>query len=164
MGCHTWFYKKVDRTLEEAIKLAREKISADIELLKQAKNLEYEGSITVLNSFIENIDKGIYIFKAPLYYDSGWLEPTGEEEEEVTNIWEHQPESLCEFIEGKGFYVECGDFHDIFRVGMYPEDKLFSKQECLDFVESKYIKLTTDQLEELNAFWNKYPEGMIEFD
>jgi len=86
-------------------------------------------------------------------------------------VMNKQPEH-SEYVVGKGFYIVCKDFHDMFRVGDYPDDSLFSYQECLDFIkryEDKYN--TTIEIwkrdgaikNSLQEFWDKYPDGMIRF-
>lgn len=55
------------------------------------------------------------------------------------------------------------DQHDIFRIGGYPEDKLFSYDETENFCVVHNIELDDNQKERLKEFWTEYPDGMIRF-
>ena len=80
-------------------------------------------------------------------------------------VWNHQNDNeLTEYIEGKGFYVETG-FHDMFRKYGYPEDRLFSLQETLDYINNPENNCTVyeESIKRLEEFWSKYPDGMIDF-
>jgi hypothetical protein len=138
MGCHTWCYKKVERSLEEAVLTAKETLHNNIKQLEDSKDrgtVGYQAAIKWYKKFLDNIDNGIYELEEDLFEGNECtILYTGSREDYLpTTIWGFQPED-SEFIEGKGFYVECGDLHDIFRVWGYPEDKLFSKEECLEFI------------------------------
>jgi len=79
----------------------------------------------------------------------------------------------------KIYYVSDKELpHDTFRVDDYPEIKLFSLQETLDFLEKNDDKIRytssifdkTDRevlkqraIERLKDFWEKNPDGMIDF-
>ena len=80
-------------------------------------------------------------------------------------VWNHQNDNeLTEYIEGKGFYVETG-FHDMFRKYGYPDDRLFSLEETLNYInnyENKCI-VYENTIDLLKDFWSKYPDGFIEF-
>ena len=158
MGCHTWFYRKIERTQEEAKQSC-------LQNLKRSRNLAWK------------------IYKNPTsYYGINW-ETTKEEQlyyikylnrqiRMVSNnlcsraVWDRQnDEDLTEYIEGKGLYIEDTGFHDVFRKYGYPDDKLFSLQETLNYINNpENACVTYDKtFERLNEFWNKYPDGMIEF-
>lgn len=52
-------------------------------------------------------------------------------------------------------------WHDLFRIGNYPEDRLYSMEETKAFIEKNNIKdVDWEQLEE---FWRLCPNGMIQF-
>ena len=53
----------------------------------------------------------------------------------------------------------------MFRKYGYPDDKLFSLKETLDYINNPLNKCITNDktFEWLDEFWNKYPDGMIEF-
>lgn len=161
MGCHTWFYRKIERTQKEANESC-------IKGLKKSRNLSWK------------------IFNNPTGYAGiNWEEDCGSTRESclksisVSNrkikaiyngyyqraVWNHQRDrNLTEYIDGKGLYIETG-FHDTFRKYGYPEDRLFSLQETLDYINNPENDCTIyeNTIERLKEFWNKYPDGMITF-
>ena len=78
------------------------------------------------------------------------------------------------YIPEKGLYIECDkEYHDLFRIYGYPNDALFSYAETLEYIK-KYEKenntivplLMNDDTGKtyLEEFWEKYPDGMINFE
>ena len=64
------------------------------------------------------------------------------------------------------------EFHDLFRTsklnanGMYPGDEIFSYEETLKWLEdneNKIYSFSNELKEQLKNFWNKYPNGVINF-
>jgi hypothetical protein len=55
--------------------------------------------------------------------------------------------------------------HDLFRKYGYPETKLFSLQETLDYINDPNNECQTFEYTEsgLRKFWRYYPNGMISF-
>lgn len=162
MGCHTWFYRKIERTQEEANKSCIAGLKSNRMLnWKIFRNpTGYRGinweeccesskesclnSINIINRKIKAICNG--------YYQKA--------------VWNHQNDKeLTEYIEGKGLYIEDTGFHDIFRKYDYPEDILFSLQETLDYINNPKNNCTVyeNTIEKLEKFWNKYPDGIIRF-
>ena len=158
MGCHTWFYRKIERTQEEAKQSC-------LRNLKISRNLNWK------------------IYKNPTsYYGINW-ETSKEKQLNYINclnkqirmvsnnlcsraVWNKQNDTaLTEYIEGKGLYIEDTGFHDVFRRHGYPDDKLFSLQETLDYINNPENNCIVyeNTVERLEEFWNKYPEGMIMF-
>ena len=78
---------------------------------------------------------------------------------------EYQDEFLSEYIEGKGLYIDDTGFHDVFRKYGYPDDKLFSLDETLSYINNpeNNCEIYENTIERLKEFWNKYPDGMIMF-
>lgn len=72
---------------------------------------------------------------------------------------------LITYVEEKGWYRETGDFHDVFRKYGYPEDRLFSLEETLNYIsDTKNECVVYDYTEnKLKEFWEKYPNAMIQF-
>lgn len=166
MGCHTWFYRKIERTQEEA------KVSC-LRHLRKSRNLawkiyrkptSYYGinwaggfnrdldsyRINQLN-YIKVLNRKIRMVENDLCKDA---------------IWNHQDdEELAEYVKGKGLFIEDTGFHDEFRKHLYPEDKLFSLEETLDYIANPENQCTTYDWTEtrLREFWSKYHDGMIEF-
>lgn len=158
MGCHTWCYKRVDRSIEEArtiwIKEQIKLISKWLKILDNPNdtlriaygwNKEYcENSLVVSIRQLIVVQKGL-CNKA---------------------VMNRQPE-LSIYIEGKGFFIEEGT-HNPFRIYGYPNDLLFSFDECIEYIK-KYEKEKNEKVEiynnskNLKTFWEKNPDGMICF-
>lgn len=58
-------------------------------------------------------------------------------------------------------FGEVEYYHDLFRIGGYPDITLHSKKECMKFIKDNNI--TEVHLDDLNEFWDLYPDGMIDF-
>ena len=81
-------------------------------------------------------------------------------------IWNHQDDTeLTEYVKEKGLFIEDTEFHDVFRKYDYPDDKLFSFEETMLYINNPENECVTYDWTEkrLREFWCKYPEGMIEF-
>ena len=60
--------------------------------------------------------------------------------------------------------TELGDveyYHDLFRIGNYPDDVLLSEKETIDFIDKHKIEKVNWVA--LKEFWQVYPDGMICF-
>ena len=157
MGCHTWFYRKIERTQEEAkqscLRLLRKSEKLNLNILA---NRNYNGLDWSNWTESELIKHDSYLKRQIRMVDNNFCQRA---------VWNHQDdENLTEYIDGKGFYMET-DFHDTFRKYGYPEDRLFSLQETLDYINNPENNCTIyeNTIEKLEEFWNKYPDGMIEF-
>jgi hypothetical protein len=170
MGCHTWFYTKIERTQEEATKLwIDEQIESINRWEETTNNVIYDEAGNFIMPHPENEIRFIY---------PEWSQESCEHHLEVLKrqlrrvqnggckkaIWNHQPDVLSFYIEGKGLFVEVEEFHDVFRTG-YSENLLFSLQESLDYINNPENNCTVfeNTTEKLIEFWNKYPEGAIYF-
>ena len=64
-------------------------------------------------------------------------------------------------------YIGVDDFHDVFRKYGYPDDKLFSYDETIKYIENEknecYVRDKEHTYKQLKDFWDKYPDGMINF-
>jgi len=158
MGCHTWFYRKIERTQEEAKQSC-------VKYLKNARNLAWK------------------IHRKPNNYCGIEWNTTKEEQLNQINclnrqirmvsnnlckkaVWNNQnDEDLVKYFEDKGLYIEDTGFHDVFRKYGYPDDVLFSIKETLDYIQNKENDCTVyeNTIERLNEFWSKYPNGAISF-
>ena len=165
MGCHTWFYKKLDNQPDyEDIRLEMlefykteigyyerhisNTLSDDEKWLFEDKSIE--DSIHALNVLKRHyrLIEGRYCKVATLSKYPGF-----------TNRG-------LDFSRVNGqFYVGIDNYHDAFRIGNYPEDELFSLQETLDFIEKHKdeIRYNDDWKKEIEEFWTKYPNGRITF-
>lgn len=78
------------------------------------------------------------------------------------------PADTCEYSDlmfGDDRFTDVDTPHDIFRIGNYPEIYLTSLSESLNFIEQNKEKIYfNDNWEEkLKEFWDKNPNGVIEF-
>ena len=169
MGCHTWFSKKVDRSIVEARKLWIDKRK---KWIKEWQSITY---------YILCDENGVFMMAHP-YND--YRHHAGLSQEECVHllkVYKRQlrvvQKGLCNvavmndqpehsyYIPGKGFFVNLENIHDAFRIGDYPEDWLYSREECMSFIEKNKDKIgfydNTYVL--LDEFWTKYPDGCIHF-
>lgn len=158
MGCHTWFYRKIERTQEEAKQSC-------INYLKHARNLGwkiyknpkgYAGIDWKVNK-TEQL-RYIYLLNRQIRMVSNNLCQKA--------IWNYQnDEDLVEYFEGRGLYIEDTGFHDVFRKYGYPNDVLFSLEETLKYIDDvkNDCVLRENSKERLYEFWSKFPNGAISF-
>ena len=155
MGCHTWFYTKIERTQEEAKELwINEHIKSINRWEEMCKNpndncrVSYNWSQEFCNLKLEVLKRQLRRVQ-----NGGCKEA----------IWNKQPDKeLTIFIKGKGLFIETS-YHDIFRRYGYPEVKLFSYEETIDYIIDNKCYFYEDTLKQLIKFWAEYPNGVIEF-
>ena len=164
MGCHTWAYKRVE--------------APSFENMKGFVLKSYKDSSDNLQKWIDNPQDDEYLDMLKHYKDwtieyiKHWREvnkrrirliENGFCKEAIINRYCSFSNDHIEYYNGK-FYKEIG-FHDMFRKYGYPNDKLFSLQETLDYINNPENKCTVyeNTIERLKEFWNKYPDGMIDF-
>lgn len=158
MSCHTWSAKKVDRSIVEARKLF---ITERKKFIKEWKDITYNPA----NEFREHFKEDY----------------TQEKCEQILNVYKRQlrvvQKGLCNvavmknqpehsyFIPDKGFFINLSDHGNQFRINTYPDDWLFSRKECMQFIENNTAKILfyDDTFERLDDFWTKYPDGCIHF-
>jgi hypothetical protein len=166
MGCHTWFYRKIERSQEEAK-------SNCLKGLRHSRNLAWKIYRRPTSYYGINW-VGEFNAKVDLYKNKqlNYIKLLNRQIRMVENnlckeaIWNHQyDKELTEYVKGKGLFIEDTKFHDEFRRHSYPEDKLFSLKETLDYINNPDNQCVTYDWTEkrLREFWYKYPEGMIEF-
>ncbi len=157
MGCHTWFYKKVDRSMEEArtlwIKNQKETIDSFREMLSNPLDecrVTYEWNEPFLQNCLNVYERQLRMV------ENGMCNVA---------VMNKQPEHSI-YIPNVGFFVTDNTMpHDIFRKYGYPLDRLFSYQETIDYInnpknECQIFETTNSKL---ISFWNLYPNGMIDF-
>lgn len=158
MGCHTWCYKKVERTIEEARNIwIKEQILRIAEWTEIAENINHKYRIH-RGYDQEFCNNQLLIFKRQLLMvQKGFCNLA---------VWNNQPE-FSMYVENKGFFVEEGT-RNPFRISGYPNDLLFSYDECMEYI-SKYEKEKNTKIEFLDnkksliKFWENNPNGMICF-
>lgn len=162
MGCHTWFYRKIDVSIDEArtnvISHRNESIEQFEDEIKKIKNPNH---ITKYGISKEDATHVIEVFKRQVRMIKKGLCNCA-----VFNKFDRG--RITVYIKGVGLYEEVDDFFDIFRVGGYPDDKLFTFDDTIDYISKKengcYLDKPFDKVvSDLKRFWTKYPNGMIEF-
>ena len=158
MGCHTWFYRKIERTQEEAkqsclIKLKRER-NLCWKIYKNPTSYLGIDWNTTKNEQLEYISKYNRKIKAVAnnFYKRA--------------VWNNQNDKeITIYIDGKGLFIEDTGFHDLFRKGGYPGDMLFSLEETINYINDAEndCSVYPTTIQKLEEFWKKYPRGLIEF-
>lgn len=166
MGCHTWFYKKMNPqpTYDEikAVVISNmkkgadlyqrmidDKLSEDIKENYPEWNKEMgEKYLPIKLRMIRMVEKDLCKVAVCRRYEPSYSAMV-----------------LTIFVNGN-FYTYTDDLpHDLFRIGEYPTDKLFSLEETLSFIEKneKKISFWINWKTHLEKFWMEYPDGMIDF-
>jgi len=157
MGNWTFLYKRIERTKDEAIAIALSNINAARLLYTQNINKQsnYQSVIDneeelYLNEYQQAIKDGLW-FAIDEYQEDGVYHFS------TLNLWYSLVSDVCRFFNSSKIYP-------IF---------MFSREECFNLLyNSPDIWLEIDKSEnyehaknmiynELNEFWDKYPDGMI---
>jgi len=166
MGCHTWFYKKWNVSLDEAKSNLIEIIDKEIETTERfmyspteedkdflSYHPEYEdddlmGELEQLNKFKDNIENL--------------------SEDEIFEKFSEKCMKVCRYVKDKGLFLYKSDGslpHDLFRKYDYPDDTLHSLDETLSYMfdPKNKCEIFNYYMKNLEDFWNQYPDGMIAF-
>lgn len=184
MGCHTWFYRKIERTQEEAKQSCLQGLKKSINLgWKMYKNPTSYYGIDWGVTKKEQFKYFIFLNRQIRMISNNLCQRA---------VWNPQNNSdLTEYADSKGLFIGDTNFHDWFRIGNYPDDKLFSLEETLEYIELKgdeitfgnftlkspkeqdyqkreWVEVNREEskqkcIKKLKGFWNKYPDGMILF-
>ncbi len=167
MGCHTWFYKKINPqpTWELVKENNKSRLLNEIHICQQMIDgtLEQE----VIDDFPEWTKE---------YGEKCMIKPKKELDELLDEnskrlkfcyAYEHFKTGTGHsiFIKDKGFYVTSNFLpHDLFRI-RDNLNNLFSLKETLDFMDkNKEIITTYDYtIDRLTKFWEENPDGVINF-
>lgn len=175
MGCHTWFHKRVYRSYTVA---KRKYIQREKWWINEMEKYDRGDTDTVLDwvdmlhQYNTTPKKQIRISKRKIRMVKKGLCRLA-----VCN----NQEDLT-FANGKFYTHDDVPFHDIFRIGGYPEDKLFSYEETVYFIErnkdgiyswlgwidgvntfGNYDNMIETWKIKLKEYWDTYPTGMISF-
>ena len=162
MGCHTTFYKPANLTYEQARELAIAELNQ--RLLSNEKYMSTR--FKLCNGEVKNpeeIELKICIYLSKFY--KRWIKRI-ESNNPIWKaaVWKFQKENL--FPNNNNFYLRLEDFHDCFRVGWDLGDRqLTSLKETLEFCTEYKDRINfcrSTWLEEVNQFWQLYPEGIID--
>jgi len=154
MGCHTWFYKKSKRTIEEAREIfideAKKNIKLHHEVMLEPDEYWEDSGFTKEDSEIwcKVVERQIQIVEKGLCNVA---------------VYNKQPE--ISFMTESGFFIEHEGYHDLFRKGGYPDIKLYSLEETLEYIndEENNCRVFENTVERLEEFWKECPDGAIEF-
>jgi hypothetical protein len=161
MACHTWFHKKVERTMEEArtlfIEYQEELIARFNDMLFNPIHqvrIAYNWDDTIIKHQIDVLERQLIIVKKGLCNEA------------VLNKQED-----CIYVPGKGLYGDDGTLpHDLFRT-KYSDDQLFSYEETIQYLEDNKDAVCNfhhdvngkDWKQMLKEFWENNTDGMIHF-
>ncbi len=173
MGCHTWFYRKIEITIDEVRNNVINTLNRNIDFYDKMINGELGDKF--MDAYPEwtpelGIKCKAIVERQLRMVKGGYCNVA------IYNKYDHGNFKTSHYVLGKGLYVGFNDLpHDIFRIGKYPDDKLFSFEETLKFLEDKDDRISyhgegTDRnqhkekaIERLKKFWDENPNGMIDF-
>lgn len=164
MGCHTWAYKKIATPPFEAMKKKVLRVYSQ-SIKNTQKWIDNPQDPECLDTFgyysdwtIEDLKRWQAIGKRKIrLIESGFCKNAV-----INKYCEHSP-SLT--MNHNGTLYTKVEFGNMFRKYGYPNDKLFSLEQTLDYINNPNNKCVVydNTIEELKKFWNKYPDGMIKF-
>ena len=185
MGCHTWFFKKVNPqpTREDKINQFIEQSSEWCKKIENALtnngfDLEDEDKwypFTSKYAAQENLEKYKWMISNAYHYEdyadfeSADDKTLSKEEQLYMDIENWQ----APFEDGKGYnsltihingvyYSHVGKYYDIFRYNNY-DTCVSSKDEMWNLITSNDIIINDDVKSKLKEFWTLYPDGVIYF-
>jgi hypothetical protein len=180
MGCHTWFYKLIDEqpTKEEKVRSFVERsLKFRGKLAEALKNggfsyrdgldwYPFEGKDEALE-YLSDLDWKIE--NAPRYedfksdYESiDWNSgvPMTREQELYAAVEHYEPGDLMTIEVNGKYYENVPEFGDVFRYHEYGK-VLASKEETYKLLESDACWKDDRTYERVDAFWERYPDGII---
>lgn len=182
MGCHTWFYKKMEK------QPSYEKCKNAV-LLSCKENIKYLEHLKKGLAHIEELDEydkdcirvNKYTPKKVKFEIKVWkrkIEKINQDKcpEAVKKRYPHLAyvyENTGLIVYHKGiFYWQGGNKeeekklpHNIFRIHNFPLDKLTSYEEFENFYNTHdcFPPDDNDVRSKMMEFWEKYPDGMVDF-
>lgn len=188
MGCHTWFYKKIEVSYEQARTNYLTQIER--ELAFSERMIKGEIDADLLEAYPEWTPEYGERLKAIFLRHKRLVE--GRYCQVATMDKYSRGFEVIRYIPEKGMFLACDSLpHDVFRVYKYPKDKLFSWEETLKFLCNpeknchmgglkhegikEYIDTyplyanldryadITFSYNTLKRFWDENPDGMISF-
>lgn len=156
MGCHTWCAYKENRSIEEARRLwivMHEEFTTE---LKEIISNTDENCLAALGWTVEYIEQSIRVRDRQLRMVKSGLCNVA--------VMNKQPEHSY-YIEDRGFFINSEEHGNQFRISGYPNDDIFSKEECMQFIERNKDKISFNDntYKQLDEFWDRYPDGYMHF-
>jgi hypothetical protein len=155
MACHTWFYKKIPletlsfKDMEKAVIKDKKHV---LSLLKESlvahdfddeiERKEIIKDIKHINFLLSKINRGYLNKKRKLLKLFA----------ETNNHY---------YIINNCLYSDETNYHDIFRVSDYLDTVLVNKNETLEFIKNNNCSISN--IEDIDKFWNEFPDGVIDF-
>jgi len=134
MGCHTWFYRKIESPTIDYIKNnIKQKINKELEFLNYLIYNRDQIESDLLQAYpewtIEYAQENSKSWNKILHFiDTGeinmselkefFTDDTYTEENILQNIYCFLDGGLIDYVEGRGFFKDCDEFHDVFRKGV----------------------------------------------
>ena len=160
MGCHTWFYKPTVKTTEEIKELVLSYIESEIDLFSnpdyKARLLDHYSGIYTPQSIEYNLkfySKWLLRIKSkrPIWFAAIY-----------SDVFHYKFGCLTKYY--KGILYEESEQHDIFRVHDYPNDKLLSFNDVVNFCKKRGIDLPQHDCDKIAQWFLTAPEGgLIKF-
>ena len=156
MGCHTWCAYKAERSIEEGRRLFIFDMEKNIKSCQEMLNNPDDECRVAYEWTSEQLERCLKVYERQLRMVNRGLCNVA--------VMNKQPEHSYYFPD-KGFFINTEEFGNQFRIKGYPEDLIFSKQECLDFIERNRDKIQffDSTYERLDEFWHRYPDGFMHF-
>ena len=164
MGCHTWFYRKLNP--QPTYQMVKQDVLDMFEKNRELYVQMIDGTLDedLKEAYPEwDMETGLKVL--PIIERTIHMVEGGFCKVAVCNRYVH--EDLLTVFVNENFYVSDYNLpHDLFRIGKYPKNRLFSLSETMEFIEKnkENVYFYIDDFENhLNKFWSENPDGMIEF-
>jgi len=164
MGCHTWFKTKSKYSLEEIRQIW---IQQQKKWIQQWEDYTFNPELKEKRLEIFTTEKTqkefeyyLEVYKRQLRkVESGHVKYSF-----VDNLLEGTDEGILYEYYNDTIFVDNRTMpHDIFRIGGYPEDLLFSYDDTIKFIQKNNIEYDDIMLNKLKKFWDENPIGLIRF-
>jgi hypothetical protein len=159
MGCHTWFYKKINHSYNEVKENVINKLNKSLQFYDRMCDGLLDPDL--MEAYPEWTPK--YGFKYKSIIERQIQIVTKDLCKRAIYNRYTSNNNLTVYVNGN-LYEET-DYHDIFRKYNYPEDHLYSLQETLDYIQKYKDEITIYDwtFNRLEQFWNQHPNGLIKF-
>lgn len=164
MGCHTWFHTKAEAPIADAQAKLRGILVEELDIIEKIDTKNTKGVSAFARGHYK--DKEYRALAKAHFSERLSLLDAGElTMEQVVDSLHGEEVSNHKYVDGKGWYIQVDKYHDVFRKFGYPDDRLFSLEETLAYINDPANKCVVrdNTVERLQAFWEEYPDGMITF-
>lgn len=180
MGCHTWFYNKIDNMPKEHMSNIKEKLITNINKY-WIMNISKEDFIKEIQETIDANTSSAYLKEM---LNDGYYESQISKYRKYLNIL-HDDKNIdafksvvkdcysCREIDNVSFFsLTPFEWHDNFRIYGYPEEIFCDAQTLINFLKNydqtmigpkESTGFNTDIENIIKEFFDKYPNGMVQF-